>query len=171
MGLSLDYFKTGDRAKLDEALRIFGTDENTPYYKSVETLDKMVANELLRSQAAVKAANDAERKSLLYAGIAIAAGVALVVGLIFLIYFTVSKPVARVIRGLTAAAEQVSRASGQVASSGQMLAGGASEQAARLEETSASLEEIAGMTRQNAEDRTPRDVKSRVAQPRPTTAP
>jgi methyl-accepting chemotaxis protein len=162
--LSLEYFKTGDRAKLDEALRIFGTDENAPYYKSVETLDKMVANEQARSQAAVAAASDAQDSALLYAGIALIVGLLVIVGMVILVSLTVTRPLGRVISSLTAVAEQVSRASGQVASSGQMLASGATEQAASLEETSASLEEIAGMTRQNAEHSRVADAKSRDAQ-------
>jgi len=80
--LSLEYFETGDRAKLDEALLIFGTDENEPYYKSVEALDKMVANEQKRSEAAVTAASEAQKSALLYAGIALAAGLAVIIGMV-----------------------------------------------------------------------------------------
>ena len=162
--LSLDYFKTGDRAKLDEALRIFGTGENVPYYKSVELLDKMVANEQARSRAAVAAASAAQKSAILYAGIALAVGLAVIVVMVILIGATVTRPVGRVISSLTAAAEEVFRASGQVASTGHYLASGAGEQAASLEETSASLEEIAGMTRQNAEHSRLADEKSREAQ-------
>jgi methyl-accepting chemotaxis protein len=164
VGLSLEYFKTGDHAKLQEALRIFGTDENTPYYKSVGLLDKMVANEQARSRAAVAAASRAEHSALLYAGIALVVELAVIAAMVILVALTVTRPLGRVITSLTSVAEQVSQASSQVASSGQMLASGASEQAANLEETSASLEEIAGITRQNAESSRTADARSRDAQ-------
>lgn len=48
--------------------------------------------------------------------------------------------------------QQISSASGQVASSSQALAQGASEQAASLEETSSSSQEITSMTQKNAEN-------------------
>jgi methyl-accepting chemotaxis protein len=52
---------------------------------------------------------------------------------------------------LSAGAEMVIAASGQVSSSSQSLSQGATEQAASLEETSASVEQLALMTRQNAD--------------------
>ncbi len=63
---------------------------------------------------------------------------------------SISRPISRVIEGLSEGATQVMAASGQVSTASQQLAEGASEQAASLEETSASLEQIASMTRQNA---------------------
>ena len=64
---------------------------------------------------------------------------------------SITKPINRIIEGLTEGSEQVSSASAQVSSSSQSLAEGASEQAAGLEETSSSLEEMASMTKRNAE--------------------
>ncbi|MGA7493062.1 MAG: methyl-accepting chemotaxis protein [Syntrophobacteraceae bacterium] len=61
-----------------------------------------------------------------------------------------TKPIKRIIEGLTEGADQVSAASSQVASASQELAEGASEQAAAIEETSSSLEEMSSMTKQNA---------------------
>ena len=162
--LSLDYFKTHDKAKLTEALRVFGTDENTPYYKSVATLDKMVANEQARSRAAASAASRARDEAVVGASVALAGGIAVVVLLAIVMAVTVTRPLGRVIRRLTGAVDHVSNASAQVASSGQWLASGASEQAASLEETSASLEEVAGMARQNAESSRLADAKSHDAQ-------
>jgi methyl-accepting chemotaxis protein len=72
----------------------------------------------------------------------------------YLMARSISRPVHRVVEGMSEGAEQVAAASGQVASSSQQLAEGASEQAASLEETSSSLEEMATMTRQNAENAT-----------------
>ena len=63
---------------------------------------------------------------------------------------SVTKPVNRIIEGLSDGSEQVASASSQVSSASQSLAEGASEQAAGLEETSSSIEEMASMTKQNA---------------------
>ena len=63
----------------------------------------------------------------------------------------ITRPINRVVAGLTDGADQVAAASSQVASASQSLAEGTSEQAASLEETSSSLEEISSMTKQNAD--------------------
>jgi len=70
----------------------------------------------------------------------------------WLITRSITKPINRIIAGLTEGAEQVASASGQVSSASQSLAEGTAEQAAGLEETSSSLEEMASMTRQNADN-------------------
>jgi methyl-accepting chemotaxis protein len=62
----------------------------------------------------------------------------------------VTKPLKRVIEGLTAASDQVASGSNQVSAASQQLAEGSSEQASSIEETSSSLEEMSSMTRQNA---------------------
>ncbi len=74
-----------------------------------------------------------------------------IVALAIFITRSITKPVNRIIEGLSEGSEQVSSASAQVSSSSQSLAEGASEQAAGLEETSSSLEEMASMTKRNAE--------------------
>jgi len=63
---------------------------------------------------------------------------------------SITRPVQRIIQGLSASAEQVGSASGQVSASIQSLAERAGEQAAAVEETSSSLEEISAMIKQNA---------------------
>lgn len=70
----------------------------------------------------------------------------------FLITRSITKPVKRVIAGLSESSEQVASAASQISSSSQQLAEGASEQAASIEETSSSLEEMGSMTRLNAEN-------------------
>ncbi len=65
---------------------------------------------------------------------------------------SITRPVQRVVDGLSEGADQVGSATGQVSTASQSLAEGASEQAAGLEETSSSMEEMASMTRQNAEN-------------------
>jgi len=79
--------------------------------------------------------------------------VTLVLGVLMAVFIirSITKPINRVIAGLSEGSEQVSSASAQVSAASQSLAEGASEQAAALEETSSSLEEMASMTKRNAE--------------------
>ncbi len=77
-------------------------------------------------------------------------GIALV--LILLFSRSISKPITRIVEGLSENSDRVSAASGQVSSASQQLAEGTSEQAASIEETSSSLEEMSSMTRQNADN-------------------
>ena len=81
-------------------------------------------------------------------------GIALVVGCLLAYFITIgiTRPINRIIDGLSQAGEQVTAASTQVSSASQSLAQGASEQASGLEETSASLEEMTAMTKQNADN-------------------
>jgi len=63
----------------------------------------------------------------------------------------ISRPLNRVIEGLTESARQVAAGSRQIASVSRQLSQGSSQQAASLEETSSSLEQMSSMTRQNAD--------------------
>jgi len=80
--------------------------------------------------------------------------VAAIVGVLLGVFITrgITKPIGRIIAGLTEGATQVTEASGQVSNSAQNLAEGASEQASSLEETSSALEEMAAMARTSAEN-------------------
>jgi methyl-accepting chemotaxis protein len=80
--------------------------------------------------------------------------IAIIVGTVLAVFITrsITKPINRIIEGLTDGSEQVASASGQVSSASQSLAEGATEQAAGLEETSSSLEEMSSMTKQNADN-------------------
>jgi methyl-accepting chemotaxis protein len=82
--------------------------------------------------------------------IALSLGIVLGSLLAWMITRSVTRPIFRVIDGLTAGADQVAAAAQQVSSASQQLAEGSSEQAAAIEETSSSLEEMAAMTKQNA---------------------
>ena len=62
----------------------------------------------------------------------------------------ITRPLLRIIGGLSRGGERVAAASREVAAASRSLAEGASEQAAAIEETSSSLEEMASMTKQNA---------------------
>jgi len=84
--------------------------------------------------------------------VGLAAAVIIGILLAYLITRGITKPILRVVVGLSEGADQVSAASGRVSSASQELAEGASEQAASIEETSSSLEQMASMTRQNAEN-------------------
>jgi len=77
-----------------------------------------------------------------------------IIGIVLAVFITrgITKPVNRIIAGLTEGSAQVASAAGQVSSASQSLAEGATEQAAGLEETSSSLEEMSSMTKQNAEN-------------------
>ena len=90
--------------------------------------------------------------------------VAVIIGLFLAVYLTLSitRPINRIIIGLTEGAVQVAAAAGQVSNSSQSLAQGASEQAASLEETSSSMEEMHSMTRQNADNAKEADGLSRT---------
>ncbi len=80
--------------------------------------------------------------------------VCIVLGLAMTILITrsITKPLRRIIEGLTAGSQQTASAAAQVSSASVSLADGASRQAAAIEETSSSVEEMAAMTRQNAEN-------------------
>ena len=67
---------------------------------------------------------------------------------------SITKPIQRVVGGLTEGSDQVASAATEVSSASQSLAEGSSEQAAGLEETSSSIEEMASMTKQNADNAT-----------------
>jgi methyl-accepting chemotaxis protein len=85
--------------------------------------------------------------------ISAALGAGILVGLIlaWAISRSITRPINRIIEGLSSSAGQVASASNQISSASHQLADGSSEQAAAIEETSASLEEMASMTKQNAE--------------------
>jgi methyl-accepting chemotaxis protein len=90
--------------------------------------------------------------------IAMLIGVVLALALGILITRSITKPIHRIISGLTEGAEQVASASTQVSSASQSLAQGSSQQAAALEETTSSLQEMSSMTRSNAESARQADV-------------
>ncbi|OGV66297.1 MAG: hypothetical protein A3K19_14055 [Lentisphaerae bacterium RIFOXYB12_FULL_65_16] len=76
---------------------------------------------------------------------------------------SITRPIHRIIAGLSRSTEEVASASGQVASASQTLAQGSGEQASSLEETSSALEEMASMTKQNAEHANQADTLMREA--------
>ncbi|MBW1991609.1 MAG: MCP four helix bundle domain-containing protein [Deltaproteobacteria bacterium] len=118
------------------------------------------AQELLRKLMAVNAEDVAKAKKesttaaarsifLSLAGMVVGFVLALILG-IFL-SLSITRPLNRVIAGLSEGSDQVSAASSQVSTASQSLAQGASQQAAAIQETSSSLEEMASMTKSNAD--------------------
>ncbi|MDP1829173.1 MAG: methyl-accepting chemotaxis protein [Archangium sp.] len=103
------------------------------------------------------------------AGVRVVVALGLVLALVlgismaFVVTRAITKPVNRIIAGLTGAGEQVASASSQVSSSSQQLANGASQQASNLEEVSSSLEEVTSMTRQNADNARKANVSAKEA--------
>jgi methyl-accepting chemotaxis protein len=85
---------------------------------------------------------------LLVSLLSIATGISLAI----MLTRSITKPITKIIEGLSSSSDQVGSASAQVSSTSQSLAEGASEQASGLEETSSSLEEMASMARQNADN-------------------
>ncbi len=78
-------------------------------------------------------------------------GVTLLMGVVFLIARSISRPVGNIAADLRKGSEQVRYASGQVAGTSQQMAEGAGQQAAALEEISSSLTEMTSMIQCNAE--------------------
>lgn len=78
-------------------------------------------------------------------------GMLFAIGLGIYLTRSITRPINKVVGGLTEVSDQVLGAASQVAKASQSLAEGTSEQAASLEETSSSLEEMASMTKKNAE--------------------
>jgi len=78
--------------------------------------------------------------------------VAMGLGFSLILTRNITRPLNRVIAGLTEGSSQVAAASNEVSSASQSLAEGSSEQAASIEETSSSLEEMSSMTKRNADN-------------------
>ncbi len=107
--------------------------------------DKMRSEQKELMQSRITAANTITLITAL-------AGIILGSLLAFFITRSITKPINRVVDGLSDGSDQVAAASGQVSSASQSLAEGAAEQASSIEETSSSLEEMTSMTKQNADN-------------------
>jgi methyl-accepting chemotaxis protein len=120
--------------------------------QQIDASKKEVSQAGVNQEQVVIALNQAAQRNLLMViviGVLIGAGALLMsIG----ISRSITKPIARVIAGLTEGADRVASASGQVLSGSRSLADGASAQAAGIEETSSSIEEMSSMTKRNAEN-------------------
>jgi methyl-accepting chemotaxis protein len=108
-------------------------------------------NKKSASEMSAQAAQRANRMKIVSIA-SMSAGCVLALFLGIALSLSITRPISRVVWGLSEGADQVSSASAQVAISSQQLAEGASEQAASIEETSSSLEEMSSMTKQNADN-------------------
>ena len=135
-----------------EAIAYYGS-ETVIRIKEVQSLLKEIAPKVTQKVDEAQSTNQSRVSQIQVISFAwMALGTILSLGLgIFLTHF-ISRPIHRIIEGLTEAAERMASGSIQVASASQSLAQGASEQAAGLEETSSSIEEMASMTKKNAEN-------------------
>ncbi len=135
----------------DKALTYMQGDIVTQAQKVGASIDGLIAMKV----------GDARKKSvknteIAHYAIAFMIGVS-ILGMLFAIglgiYLTrsITRPINKVVGGLTEVSDQVLGAASQVAKASQNLAEGTSEQASSLEETSSSLEEMASMTKKNAE--------------------
>jgi methyl-accepting chemotaxis protein len=138
----------GDREK---AYNLANGQLKNLYLQHRAAIDKVVTAATQRAQE-----NENDARALISTNIwaMVLTGVGILVGVMALsLAFTrsITKPINRIITGLTEGSEQVASASSQVSAASQSLAEGATEQAAGLQETSSSLEEMSAMTKQNAE--------------------
>ncbi|MBU4055859.1 MAG: hypothetical protein KKA41_15985 [Proteobacteria bacterium] len=128
------------------------------FLSSEALLNKLVQ---INSESAQSVATQALEQSAslkIFTLISSIAGVLLAIVLGLLITRSITRPIHRIIAGLSSGAGKVASASEQVSSASQSLAQGASEQAASIEETAASLEEMAAMTKQNEDSARQADI-------------
>ncbi len=145
----LDLVKTKKR---DEALALSNGKLRESFTQAEKHINDVIEINL---KAATEAAHVAESKASLNKYLALGGmliGTFLSLGFGIFLSTSITRPINRVVTGLSEGADQVAAASSQVASASQHLAEGTSEQAASLEETSSSLEEMASMTKQNADN-------------------
>ena len=135
----------------DEALNVLISGSDLGKRLSTALADLIKKNSELAKQKSDNNAAIASRATWI-TGIMTVMGIVLAMALGSFLTLMITRPINRVVTGLTEGADQVAAASGQVASSSQSLAEGTSEQAASLEETSSSLEEMSSMTKQNADN-------------------
>jgi len=85
-------------------------------------------------------------------GIIYLACILIIIPLVLFFSNSISRPIGKLLSGLSGGSDQVASAAHQVSEGSQSLAEGAAEQAASIEETSSSLEEMASMTKKNADN-------------------
>lgn len=138
-------------------------DERAAQTAMTDSLTTLIDGEITATDASAKDADSASSTAVTTLAIGAVLAVALAIGTGVIISNSITRPLSRVIAGLSDGAEQVTAASGQVAQASQELAAGSSEQASSLEETSSSLEEMSSMTRQNAANSKQADAMAREA--------
>ncbi|MCA1906286.1 MAG: methyl-accepting chemotaxis protein, partial [Desulfarculus sp.] len=146
-------------AKMNESAELVTT-KTQPL---MQVVDQLVRLNLEETDQAVKESDSASRRANLVSLAVSLVGVLVALALGILLSLLITRPLNRVIDGLTQGSDQVASAALQVKNASQALASGASQQAASLEETTAALEEMASMTRQNADNAGQADSEVRLA--------
>ncbi|MBN1343314.1 MAG: methyl-accepting chemotaxis protein [Phycisphaerae bacterium] len=118
-------------------------------YKDVIEMESRAATALVETSDAQRGA---VRSIVSWSATAVVIVLLIAVAAALAVTRRITRPVNRIIAGLSEGADQVHEAACQVSAASQQLAQGASEQAGSLEETSSALEEMAAMGRQNAEN-------------------
>ncbi len=144
IGLAVD-------GRMVEAVQLMTGDGAVVAKQADDAIKKLFQLNIDHAGKAAKQNSATAGSAVLFTWIAAGAGTILALLLGVFLSLSITRPINRVVEGLTEASDQVAAASRQVSSAGQQLAEGASEQAAAIEETSSSLEEMASMTKQNAE--------------------
>jgi len=139
-------------SKKDEAVAFMQGEIAQLGLKVGESIDRVAELEIRKAREKADNNNQSAKGALWFICLVTAVGTIFAVGIGIFLSLSITRPINRVVAGLTDGADQVASASSQVASASQHLAEGASEQASSLEETSSSLEEMASMTKQNADN-------------------
>ena len=144
----IEFIKSGNR---DEAFAYSNGKGRESFSRAQKLLGDLIElNIRVADEYAKPAMAQADRSKLIsLVGMILGTAIALTLGV--LLSISITRPIIRIIRGLSDGSEQVAAASNQVSSASQQLAEGASQQAASIEETSSSLEEMSSMTKQNAQ--------------------
>jgi methyl-accepting chemotaxis protein len=113
---------------------------------SIEELVKLVQQ---KAVTAYTTSTDTAQVAIILIIAAVFAGLALSLTIGIFIARSITKPVTRIVNGLSDSAGQIAISSSQLSSSSQEIANGAQEQASSIEETTASMEELSSMVKQN----------------------
>jgi uncharacterized phage infection (PIP) family protein YhgE len=148
----LEKILKGGRGHRPEAVAYFQGETNENIKKLQITFGEIRAklNQRIAQESDTGSVQASRVKGFIVVGTILGMGVIFIGG--FFVSRSITRPIERVIIGVTDGTDQVVSASAQVSSASQSLAEGASEQAAGLQETSSSLEEMSSMTKQNADN-------------------
>jgi CHASE3 domain sensor protein len=136
----------------DEARRVMAEEGAVAAKQLDDNINKMVEVNIKDAGNAAQHNQAMAKTAITISVILTIVGVLLAAGLGIFLTLLITRPVNRIVAGMTEGADQVAAASSQVSASSQHLAEGASEQASSLEETSSSLEELSSMAKQNADN-------------------
>jgi len=139
-----------NEGKKDEACAYMRSDVSQQADKVQASFDKLIVITINQAKHKSNENTSTAEGAAWFTLIASALGTLLAIGFGIFLSISITRPLNRVMAGLSESSNQVAAASSQVSSSSQSLAEGASEQASSIEETSSSTEELSAMTKQNA---------------------